>query len=315
MTSATPPPAAGQRLHWEQVPERVRRLIEGRLGAGVVSAATQPGGFSPALAARLRTAVGGSAFVKAVPPDANPDSPGIYRREAEVVSRLPAGLPVPRLLWWVDEGPDGWVVLAFEDVEGRHPAQPWRADELRLVLRAVDTLGQRLTPSPIAAPPASELVCSWQGWEQLAASPQPGLDAWAVAHLDRLVALEAGALAELAGDTLLHLDVRADNVLLAGEAVYVVDWPWASLGPAWVDPLFMAPSVEMQGGPPAWEVFAALAASRDAEAGAVAAVLAALAGMFVQRGGLPPPPGLPTLREFQAAQGRVALGWLRRLLE
>jgi hypothetical protein len=44
-------------------------------------------------------------------------------------------------------------------------------------------------------------------------------------------------------------------------------------------------------------------------------VLAALAGFFVHRSTLPPPPGLPTLREFQRAQGAESLAWLRRRLE
>ncbi|MEV1203446.1 hypothetical protein, partial [Microbispora rosea] len=42
------------------------------------------------------------------------------------------------------------------------------------------------------------------------------------------------------------------------------------------------------------------------------AVLAAVTGFFLQRGSLPAPPGLPTLRAFQLAQGRAALAWLRR---
>jgi hypothetical protein len=43
-------------------------------------------------------------------------------------------------------------------------------------------------------------------------------------------------------------------------------------------------------------------------------VLAALAGFFLQRTTLPPPPGLSTLREFQRGQGIEALAWLRRSL-
>jgi hypothetical protein len=43
----------------------------------------------------------------------------------------------------------------------------------------------------------------------------------------------------------------------------------------------------------------------------VTAVLAALTGFFVWHSRQPPPPGLPTLREFQAAQGRTALAWLK----
>jgi hypothetical protein len=41
------------------------------------------------------------------------------------------------------------------------------------------------------------------------------------------------------------------------------------------------------------------------------ALLAAFTGFFVQRSTLPEPPGLPTLRQFQGAQGVEALAWLR----
>jgi len=44
----------------------------------------------------------------------------------------------------------------------------------------------------------------------------------------------------------------------------------------------------------------------------VTVLLAAICGFFVSRSLDPPPPGLPTLRSFQAAQGAVALNWLRR---
>ncbi|WP_181957823.1 hypothetical protein [Nonomuraea longispora] len=45
---------------------------------------------------------------------------------------------------------------------------------------------------------------------------------------------------------------------------------------------------------------------------AITAVVAAMAGYFVCQGRMPGPPGLPTVRAFQRAQGVVALDWLRR---
>jgi hypothetical protein len=51
---------------------------------------------------------------------------------------------------------------------------------------------------------------------------------------------------------------------------------------------------------------------RAADPDTVDAVIAALAGYFTQRSHLPPPPGLPTLRAFQAAQGEIARRWLAR---
>ena len=83
---------------------------------------------------------------------------------------------------------------------------------------------------------------------------------------------------------------------------------------AWIDLVAFLPSVAMQGGPRPWEVFEAHPLGRDAPAEQVLPVVAALAGFFVERSLQPPPPGLPTLREFQRAQGIEALAWLRRSL-
>ena len=151
-----PPPASGVRLPWSELPPRIRSSIAAWLGAPVVSVRSQPGGFSPGVAARVRAANGRRAFVKATSPAQNPDSPRIYRQEARIVAALPASAPVPRLLWSLDEGADGWVVLAFEDIDGRNPALPWRAAELERVLAALTSLAATLTPSPIQAPTAGE---------------------------------------------------------------------------------------------------------------------------------------------------------------
>jgi hypothetical protein len=70
----------------------------------------------------------------------------------------------------------------------------------------------------------------------------------------------------------------------------------------------------MQGGPPPQAVLGRFPI-KDASAAKIDAVLCSLAGYFVVRALDPPPPGLPTVRAFQAAQGEVALAWLRERLE
>jgi hypothetical protein len=72
----------------------------------------------------------------------------------------------------------------------------------------------------------------------------------------------------------------------------------------------MAPSVAMQGGPDP-ESFLSRLDLRGVPKDAVDAVVCSIAGYFVVRALEPPPPGIPTVRAFQAAQGRVAVEWLR----
>lgn len=73
----------------------------------------------------------------------------------------------------------------------------------------------------------------------------------------------------------------------------------------------MLPSVAMQGGPPPWNLFDASVHGSGATPGAVTAMVCGLAGFFVGLSLLPPPPAIPTLREFQSLQGEQTLAWLR----
>jgi aminoglycoside phosphotransferase (APT) family kinase protein len=309
--SDNPPPAAGVRVHWEQLPDWVRRTIETRLGGNVVEAVTQPGGFSPGLAARLRLNDGRRVFVKAVSEKSNPDTPVMHRREAQIVAALPASAPVPRLLWTHDEG--GWVMLAFEDVDGRHPGAPWTEADLALVVNALRKMAADLTPSPIAtgATASGAFEGDINGWRIALERGEERLDRWAVKHLARLADMESLAPAAAAGETLLHFDTRADNILIAGDRVFVLDWPSARIGAAFVDWLIMAPSVAMQGGPSPDDFMTRFDVS-DVSPQDFDAILCSTAGYFVVRALEPAPPGLPTVRAFQAAQGKVALEWLQK---
>lgn len=312
----TPPPATGARREWHDLPPRIRAAVETHLDAPVVVATTQPGGFSPGVAARLLTAEGRRAFLKAVSSDPNPLSPRMHRREIAIAAALPHSAPVPRLLWSHDEGEEeeGWVALLFEDIAGHQPAQPWRADELDRVCAALIALSDALTPSPLPAGLARRtdegafFRAGW--WSRLRQRPHPDLDPWSTRHLDALIALEAAGTAAAHGETLLHHDLRADNLLLTPDRVVVVDWPHAEIGAAWVDLAFFAPSVAMQGGPDPESLLARHPAARAADPAAIDAVIATLAGYFTGQALQPPPPGLPTLRPFQAAQGAVARRWL-----
>jgi aminoglycoside phosphotransferase (APT) family kinase protein len=232
---------------------------------------------------------------------------------------LPAGAPAARLLATIDEG--GWVILILEDIDGKMPAQPWQPAELARVLAAMTDLAAELTPAPINAPPAvSRFRHLGRGWRLLAQAAAAGdddltgLDAWAAAHLNELVALEQGWDDAVSGDSLAHGDVRADNILLTPDRVVFVDWPWACLAPPWFDLVALLPNVAVNGGPPPDEVFAAQSLACDADPAAVTAVVGALAGVWVYLARQLDPPGLPTLRAFQRAHGTAALDWLKARL-
>lgn len=301
----------GVRLPWSDVPAEIRTAIGGVAGAPVVAAETCVGGFSPGLAARLTLADGGVVFAKAVSTAQNPDTPDSYRREAAVNAWLPDHPALPRLLGTYDDG--DWVALVFEHVDAAPPPLPWRTPDLAAVLAALTSVQAAATPVPADALRVEAAYgADFSSWRSAAAAPPAGLDAWSRTHLDRLAGLEAGWAAAAEGDALLHADLRADNVLVGHGRAWLVDWPWACAGAAWVDGVLMAPSVSMQGGPPPEDVLAA--AYPDAPVDGVVAVLAALAGFFTLAALEPAPQGLPTLRAHQASSGLACRTWLARLL-
>jgi aminoglycoside phosphotransferase (APT) family kinase protein len=289
----------------------VRERVEAEIGARVVATESGRGGYSPSFASRCDLDDGRALFVKAVSPAQNPDSPGMLRSEIAVTAALPRHVPAPRLIAAVDDGE--WVVGVFEHVDGRTPGDPWTDDDLHRVTRALDALATTPLPPALAAvlPRAEDRLADQFGdWRRLADTGcDDPIDGWAAEHLEELVALETGWEDALHGDALLHFDARSDNILVERTGrVVLVDWPHACTGAPWVDLVVTAPAIALEGGPdPAWLLeLAGIVVDHDV----LDTVVAALAGYFVRRGGLPDPPGLPTVRAFQRAQGAVTLEWL-----
>ncbi|MFI6517071.1 aminoglycoside phosphotransferase family protein [Spirillospora sp. NPDC050679] len=303
------------RLSWWAAPAHLRTAVEARLGGRVISAATQRGGFSPGVAARLLLDDGRRAFVKSASAELNPDTPRLHRAEARVAAALPEAAPVPRFLGSLDH--NGWITLLFEDVDGRHPRQPWRSGELARVLDALTELAGAMTPAPLALPTAADRFAGdFRGWRTLAAEPGPrGLDQWTRDRLADLARREADWPAASSGATLAHADLRADNMLLTPDRVVIVDWPWACTAAPWFDLVLLLSGIAVEDGPPPQELFAAHPLAADAAPEAVDAVLTAITGYLVWRSRQPSPPGLPTLRAFQREMGERALTWLRHRLD
>ena len=150
-------------------------------------------------------------------------------------------------------------------------------------------------------------------WQRLVDQPVDNLDAWSSRHLEDLAALEAGVADAIRGDRLVHLDLRSDNVIFATDGRQhdvIVDWPGASVGAAWIDLVGLLPALELDGGPTPEEMFEQHPVGRAADPDSVTTFVAAIAGYLTRMSLMPPPPGLPTLRPFQAAQGRIARRWL-----
>jgi aminoglycoside phosphotransferase (APT) family kinase protein len=144
-------------------------------------------------------------------------------------------------------------------------------------------------------------------WRSVAEDPEPFIStgirsrAWFEAALPVLSA--AADAAPVDGGSLLHLDVRSDNICFRDGTALLVDWNWCALGNAELDVVAWLPSLATEGGPQPWKVLPG--------AGEFAAWLAGIWGAVV---GLPPPPTAPTVREMQRRQLEVTLTWCEREL-
>ena len=302
------------RMPWPSLPSPVREGVASVLGSAVVSYRGLRGGFSPGVAAEVGLADGRRAFVKAVGTPLNPRTPDLYRREAEVQGWLPRVPWTPAPLGTYDDG--DWVALAYEHVDAPAVPVPWSVSSVAAVLGLVREMHDALGPAPSGARDLADALGGGAGWREWASSSVPESApawavAWAVARLDRLASLEEAWPSAAEGTALLHMDLRHDNLLVRGGDVWVVDWPWASRGAAWVDAVLLAVAVEAYGGPPAPSVWESYGAAVDREA--LGTVLAVLSGFLVPHGLRPAPPGLPYLRAVQARQGEVTATWLDTL--
>lgn len=307
------PSATGQRIAWTDLPGSVRQGIAEVLGAPVIRAESQAGGFSPGIADRVRTSTGRRAFVKAVSPDQNPDSPAIHRREADYLAALPTSSRLSKLIGRYDDG--FWIAMVMEEVDGACPPVPWSSEHVEAAMEALGALAVDLTPNPIAGlEPISEgFSMLFAGWRRLREDPPEDLDPWIGAHLDYLIELSESTLERLDGDTVVHCDIRADNLLVRDDGtMVVVDWPWAVSGADWLDRFMLLINIDLYGGHDVEALVSRYLADVDPEL--ITGTLAGLCAFFVDSARQPPAPGLPTLREFQRAQGESTLAWLRSRL-
>jgi hypothetical protein len=86
------------------------------------------------------------------------------------------------------------------------------------------------------------------------------------------------------------------------------------LGAEFTDLVLFAPSVGLQGGPQPAELITSSRSGGAASPHAVTALVCALAGYLTESSLRPPPPGLPTIRAFQAAHATIARHWLTERL-
>lgn len=290
-----------RRLPWAHLPPAVRREIERRCGAPVVETTSQNAGYTPGFASVLTCADGSRHFVKAASLRAQRPFAESYRTEASKLARLTqldADVAAPALRWTAEV--EEWVLLGIEYVEARAPYRPWTAEDLATSSAMLIDISGQLTPAPEGLDPAVVEFADWPAlWD--------GIDHPRAADYRAL----ADRFAEIVdGDTLVHTDVRDDNILIRADgAALLCDWNWPVRGAAWLDSLFLLIGPRGDG----LDVEAHLAAHPllgEVPAESIDIVLALVLGYFEHSAGLPVPPTSPYVRDAQGWQADVLHAWI-----
>jgi hypothetical protein len=298
-----------RRLEWPHLPPQIRALIERRCGSPVADAASQGAGFTPGFASVLTCEDGTRHFVKAASVRAQRMFAGAYREEARKLTALPPTAPAPQLLWHVAD--EDWVVLGIEYVESRPPQRPWQVSEVERCLRMTEQLAADLTPPPaaLASDTFTAEAAAWPAYWATVRADLPDLPGIAE-HLDEAAALAARFADVAAGDTLVHTDVRDDNLMLTTDGrVLLCDWNWPVVGAPWLDTVFLMIGPRGDG----LDVDALLATApvtRDVPAESIDIVIALVTAYFLMSAAQPVPPTSPYIRDVQRWQGEVCWRWL-----
>ena len=244
-----------------------------------------------------RTGGGRSAFVKI---GATALTADWFRAEWRNYQAL-RGWFLPKVLGFDDDGER--PALALEDLSAADWPPPWTDERVAAVLDALAAIRDTRPPDHLHR----RALDSGADWQGIAADPGRFLSLglcsadWLTAALPSLIA--AASSAPLAGDALVHLDIRSDNLCFRAGRAIVIDWNHAQLGNPELDVAFWLPSLHAEGGPPPQSILPH-----------APALAAWVAGFFCAGAASPPIVDAPHVRPLQLMQSRTALPWAARAL-
>ncbi|MEO6083948.1 MAG: phosphotransferase [Umezawaea sp.] len=168
----------------------------------------------------------------------------MHRNEMAVNPFLPDGL-APRLLWHVEA--EGWLLLGFEYVSGRHADLSPDSADLPLVADAVAQIGRTpLPPAPVVRRSMSE---QWARRLEAEIGSPLTTDSWSTENIRLLDEWAVRAPGYLEGSSLAHTDLHPANVLVSDRA-QIIDWAWWRTAAPWVDPAFLVIRLVAEGHDP-----------------------------------------------------------------
>ncbi|MCC3293301.1 aminoglycoside phosphotransferase family protein [Arthrobacter sp. zg-Y411] len=302
------------RRPWAGLPAPVRQELTDLLGGSVTSVRPAGGGFTPGFAAVLSHGEARSIFVKAAPASDAFVYPA-YAREAQVAPLLPPDMPAPRLLGTrtVTAADTDWLLLAHEAVDGTMPGHPWTGADLAAIeascttsIRLLSNLPGHLSGSPVSQD-ITAVPSPFQAVADGGAAPWflPSLTAGDARRFQELWELSPEALA---GDSVLHGDLRPDNILLRSGKALFCDWNFLGTGAPWIDWVGVLPYARGGGlDVDSWLTRSAL--TRGVPPEHIDAFLAALLAYMIHSGCQPEVESSPQLRSHGRHTAQLIHAW------
>jgi hypothetical protein len=305
--------ATADRATWSTLPAYVQERIIAELGGKPADIRMAGGGFSGGFAARVRTESGAELFIKTAGPD-NAFALNAFRQEARVNAVLPQGVPAPRFEFAADF--EDWTVLGFEAVDGRAPTLPMSPRDLDLMLDAWAQAAAALTPAPqalldigVTAKPVDHQL------RQFAFVDAGGIDKFPVppvldSRWAELAALEQGIDAALTADSVMHFDLRPDNMIVGADQAWICDWNWVQVHSTWFDTACFLIAAHGDGHD-ADALFWAHPTAAGVTPDELDTVLASITGYYLSQAAQPLIPKVsPYIRTHQRWSGLAAADWL-----
>lgn len=244
-----------ERLQWDELPHQLTDWAETQLGARIINADSQKGGFSRGAALRVVGENGQRAFLKAVDAAVYGQTARLYLAEARHLQLLPVNVPVAHHLATFTEC--NWVGLLLADIEGRHPDFAADTEDLVKVFHAFDEVSaidashfdiEQLRPSLEGEVRLWSKISELLSNNSITDASYSHVKSSAVRRqlLRYVTQLEISAhryaeyvdeflIPNLDGEQIVHTDVRADNILVTDTQAVIVDWAWMCRGNAAVD--------------------------------------------------------------------------------
>jgi hypothetical protein len=258
-------------------------------------------GYTPAERYVVSLSDGGSVFAKRAVDGATADW---LRKEHQMYQVLSGRHIAPELVGWVE---GDLPILVLEDLSEAVWPPPWDRAQIESVHSNLAAVANVVPPEGL--PTFADGEESNEGWDFVLANPSQflALGLCDASWLNRVGPdlQAASAAAPVTGSSLVHNDVRSDNLCIHGGSALLIDWNLACIGNPQFDVAFWIPSLALESG----------SSPEDLMPECPAELVAYIAGFFASRAGQPVIPHAPLVRQVQLRQLQVALPWAARALD